>query len=230
VQTRSADVLADPVGESLRGPHAHLARSVGAAVTYVTDVATFAAVPLDPSPADWDDLARLLGPGGFADLFSLPVTPPPDWEPVFRLEGLQMVLDEVPSRTSSRVRELTADDAPAMLTLAETTKPGPFWQRTPAMGRYVGIEDDGELVAMAGERLHPPGWTEISAVCTAPSARGRGLAAALVRDVAATIVERGERPFLHVAAANLAAVRLYERLGFEVRREVVFHGYRVPRG
>ncbi len=97
------------------------------------------------------------------------------------------------------------------------------------MGRYVGVRDDsGRLVAMAGERLRLPGFTEVSAVCTAPEARGRGLAELLVRDVAARIVERGDQPILHVAASNAGAIRLYERLGFVVRRPVVFHGYRTP--
>ena len=55
---------------------------------------------------------------------------------------------------------------------------------------------------MAGERLHPPGWTEISAVCTDPAFRGQGLASRLVLAVAAGIRARGETPFLHTAAAQ----------------------------
>ena len=83
-------------------------------------------------------------------------------------------------------------------------------------------------MAMAGERLRPPGWTEISAVCTAPRARGRGHASALVRLLARRIVERGDRPFLHVATDNAHAIGIYGRLGFAVRRRVRFHGYRTP--
>lgn len=224
-------VLDDPVGASLRGPHAHLARRHGNAFAYAPDVATFVAVPASPGPGDWDDLAWLLGPGGFADLFSSPAEPPPDWPLVFSLTGVQMV---GPSRMPSRpdpgvdVVELGPADVPAMLALARRTSPGPFWARTIEMGRYVGIRDGSTLVAMAGERLHPPGFTEISAVCTAPEARGRGYAARLVSELAAGIVARGERPFLHVASDNTAARGLYERLGFSVRREVVFHGSRVP--
>ena len=81
---------------------------------------------------------------------------------------------------------------------------------------------------MAGERLRPPGWTELSAVCTAPEARGRGHAARLVRALVARVLARDERPFLHVAEANTAATGLYERLGFEVREPVTFRGFRVP--
>jgi predicted GNAT family acetyltransferase len=81
---------------------------------------------------------------------------------------------------------------------------------------------------MAGERLRPPGWTEISAVCTAPAARGRGHAAALVRALVARITTRGERAFLHVADSNTAAIALYDGLGFTTRKAVTFRGFRTP--
>ncbi|GAA1631720.1 GNAT family N-acetyltransferase [Nonomuraea maheshkhaliensis] len=90
--------------------------------------------------------------------------------------------------------------------------------RTVELGVYLGIRRSGELVAMAGERLHPPGWTEISAVCTHPAHRGQGLATRLVLAVAAGIRARGETPFLHAAASNTNAISLYERLGFRLRR------------
>ncbi|GAB7003701.1 hypothetical protein JCM18899A_11720 [Nocardioides sp. AN3] len=66
-----------------------------------------------------------------------------------------------------------------MLALVERNKPGQFLPGTPQMGTYLGIRHEGRLVAMAGERLHPPGWTEISAVCTDADFRGRGLAGRL---------------------------------------------------
>jgi predicted GNAT family acetyltransferase len=52
--------------------------------------------------------------------------------------------------------------------------------------------------------------TEISAVCTAPSHRGRGLATALVRALVAGIRARGERALMHAAASTIGAIRLYE--------------------
>lgn len=227
----AAAVLDDPVGESLRGRHAHLARRHGSAVGYRPGVATFSALPTSPTESDWADLARLLGPGTFADLFGSAATPPADWEPVFRLAGVQMLgpTDGFERHASDpEVVELGPSDVDAMLELVERTRPGPFWRETHLLGRYVGVRRGGTLVAMAGERLRPPGWTEISAVCTAPEARGEGLAARLVGNVAAHVIARGERPFLHVATSNTAAVEVYRRLGFQVRREVTFHGYRTP--
>ncbi len=51
--------------------------------------------------------------------------------------------------------------------------PRPFPAAHGRAGTYLGIRRGGALVAMAGERLHPPGWTEISGVCTDESVRGR---------------------------------------------------------
>ncbi|MFF4522956.1 GNAT family N-acetyltransferase [Streptomyces bluensis] len=228
----SADtaVLDDPVGRSLRGHHAGLARQLGRAATYLPDVATFAAVSPAADSADWADLARLLGPGGFADMFSCPSAPPPDWEPAFVLEGRQMIWprDRPGQANTDGVVELGAADVPEMLDLVARTQPGPFWARTHELGTYLGIRTDGRLMAMAGERFRPPGWTEISAVCTAPEARGRGHAVRLVSALVARVVARNERPFLHVAETNTAAIALYERLGFESRTHVTFRGFRTP--
>lgn len=81
---------------------------------------------------------------------------------------------------------------------------------------------------MAGERLHLPGWSEISAVCTDESVRGQGLGTGLVRAVAHEIGQRGETSFLHAAASNTNAVRLYESLGFVLRRRTSFLSALVP--
>jgi predicted GNAT family acetyltransferase len=114
-----------------------------------------------------------------------------------------------------------------MLELTARTKPGPFLPRTIEMGTYLGIRRDGRLAAMAGERLHPAGWTEISAVCTDEARRGQGLSSRLILALGAQIRARGEIPFLHVLTTN-PATGLYEKLGFRNRRTLLFAAARVP--
>ncbi|MBN9308687.1 GNAT family N-acetyltransferase, partial [Devosia sp.] len=81
---------------------------------------------------------------------------------------------------------------------------------------------DGRLMAMAGERMRMDGLTEVSAVCTWPEFRGRGLAATLVSFVAAQIAREGRTPFLHVKQENAGAKSIYERLGFRICRQIIF--------
>ena len=71
---------------------------------------------------------------------------------------------------------------------------------------------------MAGERMYPPGYREISAVCTHPDEQGKGYAQLLVTMLVAENWQRGEIPFLHVSPENRPALRLYERLGFRQHR------------
>ncbi|WP_442816119.1 GNAT family N-acetyltransferase [Streptomyces sp. NBC_01233] len=60
------------------------------------------------------------------------------------------------------------------------------------------------------------------------AARGGGRAGRLTRAVVAAVRERGDSPFLHAAAANTGAVRLYESMGFTPRRRPLFLGLRTP--
>lgn len=133
-------------------------------------------------------------------------------------EGVQLVLAElVETPRDPRIVPLGPEDAPAMLALAALTKPGPFAARTPTLGEFFGVKEDGVLLAMAGERTKPPGFTEVSGVCTHPDARGRGLARALSAHVVRNIIARGDTPYLHAYAANTPAIALYEALGFRKR-------------
>jgi predicted GNAT family acetyltransferase len=133
-------------------------------------------------------------------------------------ELVQMIGERVSGAHDPEAVALGSADVPEMLELVWLTEPGPFLQRTIELGTYVGIRCNGALVAMAGERLHFAGWTEISAVCTAPTYRGHGLASRLVSTLIADIQQRSECVFLHVLTGNTNAIRLYEGLGFRTRR------------
>jgi ribosomal protein S18 acetylase RimI-like enzyme len=203
--------------------HAHSGLSVRHhhAARYLSDVSVFAAVEDPADPRAWDDLASLLPPGEVAPLTGLAGVLP-GWEIVGGGPGVQLVDTDLAAEPDAEAVELGPVDVPQMLDLVARTKPGPFASRTIECGRYLGIRRDGVLVAMAGERFHPPGWTEISAVCTDASVRGQGLATRLIRAVAAGIRERGETPFLHAAASNVSAIRLYEAIGFSLRQTTKF--------
>jgi ribosomal protein S18 acetylase RimI-like enzyme len=223
-----AHPLDNPTRSSLLGPHAHFAQRRGNVLRYPAEVSPFIALPDDPSEQDWADAAALVGPGGLIPLAGVVGPPPSGWDIVMDISGVQLVDDGVAAAADDEAIRLTAVDVPEMLDLVRRTDPGPFRERTIELGTYLGLRPGGELVAMAGERMHPPGWTEISAVCTDPGYRGQGLATRLVLALVAGIRDRGERPFLHAAATNTNAIRLYESLGFAQRRTLTFSAARVP--
>ncbi|MDX3133835.1 GNAT family N-acetyltransferase [Streptomyces europaeiscabiei] len=220
-------VLDNAVWASLDGPHARFAERVGAAARYPADTYAFAALADPRDPAAWADLHTLVGAGTVVRI--KPVHEVPDgWEVVGGGQGVQLVDTALRAEPAPEAVRLGLDDVPEILDLVARTGPGPFLKRTVELGTYLGIRDRGRLIAMAGERINPPGWTEISAVCTDPDHRGRGLATRLVRAVAAGIRERGETPFLHAAADNTTAIRLYESIGFTLRRRSTILAVRSP--
>ena len=234
----SADLgqLTSPVWQALTGPHRDLALRQGAAARYPPEVAPFGAVADPSDPAGWRDLAELVGDDAVAVL-STTVPPPPGWRRLDVLDVAQFVGATTETGIAERgaaatgldgVVPLGPADVPDMLDLVERTDPGPFRPRTIELGGYVGIRRAGRLVAMAGQRMHPPGWGEISAVCTDPAVRGQGLAVTVVRAVVADVVASGRRPFLHVMRTNAAAIGLYERLGFTRNEDLVVHVVQPP--
>jgi predicted GNAT family acetyltransferase len=219
---RAADEirLDNPAYAALIGPHAHLAEIRGGARRYPADMAPFLSVPSDPGDQEWQDAIGLVAPGTAVATIRVPGAVPHTWELIRSFEVVQMIAEHQNGVDDPDVVALDRADVPEMVKLALETNPGPFLARTIELGDYFGIRRDGGLVAMAGERLHVSGWTEISAVCTAASHRGQGMASRLVRAVLAGIERRDERAFLHTGTANTVAIGLYEALGFRFRRRL----------
>jgi predicted GNAT family acetyltransferase len=115
-----------------------------------------------------------------------------------------------------------------MLRLVEITDPGPFKERTREMGRFIGVREAGQLVAMAGERMVAGKYVELSAVCTHPDWRGRGLAGTLMQHLSAGIQRRGQIPLLHVFATNTSAIRMYSKVGFQKARSLILTAIVLP--
>jgi len=223
----SAHPLDNVIWSALTSQHSSIAQGDELARRYPVEIARFAAMR-DTSATSFASLTRLpLIPGDQLALFTVDelvgeLAPPAPFEIVLKKTLEQMAGPTtrgfVDRTLSSLIEPLGAADADEMMALVELTKPGPFALRTHELGRYIGIRDNGKLVAMAGERMRLDGYTEISAVCAHPDYRGRGYPYALIAALANAILERGDVPFLHVFSDNQSAIALYEKLGFTFRK------------
>ena len=210
-----------PIWSALTTRQQALAEGGARALRYPTAVGPFADM-VDMSPESFAALGALMSGSEIAVLFTPDaVTAPAEFKILLAETGEQMI--GTPAESSIRgvdIVTLGADDVPAMMALTELTKPGPFTLRTHELGTFLGIRIDGQLVAMAGERMKPANYTEMTAICVHPDHRGRGYGQVLLGAVASQIAARGEIPFLHVFSKNDSAIALYRRQGMEIRRRL----------
>ncbi|MCW3837517.1 GNAT family N-acetyltransferase [Sphingomonas canadensis] len=212
-----------PAWSALTGRQSPLAEGGPLAVRMRRDHGLFGAAA-DGSAASQAALAALMPEEGELWLVESGPVPPLPGTVVARAAMLhQMTLAELTPAPppAFAIAPLGEGDAAEMFALAMLTRPGPYAACTHRLGDFHGVRVDGRLVAMAGERLKPAGFTEVSGVCTHPDWRGRGYAGALMRRVIAGILARGETPFLHSYASNAGAIALYESLGFRFRAEIL---------
>lgn len=216
-------LLGNPVWSALTHDQSPLALSCDALRRFPPDIGPFVAMAAaaDATP---DSLHALVAPGETVDFVAvLPdcLSGRADWQLESRESVLQMHCERAPGvAPGPPITALGPEHAEAMLALTRLVYPGYFRARTPVLGRYFGVFEQGRLAAMAGERMRFAPWQEISAVCTHPEHLGRGHAARLVAHLVERILARGERPFLHVSARNARAIALYQRLGFKVERDI----------
>jgi predicted GNAT family acetyltransferase len=213
--------LDHPVWNALTSAQSRLAEGGARARRYPPAIAPFAAIA-DRSPPSFAALGELMSRTDQAVLFTTePVAAPAQFKVLLAATGEQMIGAPVETSVpSAEIVTLGADDAPALMELTKLTRPGPFTPRTHELGTFLGIRVDRQLVAMAGERMKPANYTEMTAVCVHPNYRGRGYAQMLLGAVSRQILARGEIPFLHVFSDNAAAIALYRRQGMEIRRRI----------
>jgi GNAT superfamily N-acetyltransferase len=219
-------VLDNPLWHSLTTDQARFACGGPLALRYPATVAPFAAVSETTASAE-SELCQLVEPGdsvylvGLAPAFGEHWTLLSSGRIVQMLWQTQAAIDDatvaIHDDAGAAISELTNADTADMIALTTLVFPGFFRPRTPEMGMYVGIRQNGILAAMAGERMRSSGYQEISAVCTHPDFTGRGYAARLVMLLVDLARQRGVTPFLHVGEANTRARSLYSRLGFVER-------------
>jgi ribosomal protein S18 acetylase RimI-like enzyme len=231
IPNTSDDPLLDPVGNALDSTHAHFAIGSGLARRYPADVAPFA-VLADASPESFAGLAELLAPG--ERIYLLGEEPRVSnglavGEPLhtFQMIGPERidVQTEVPGEGRGDIARiepvlLGSQDAAAMFELITLAFPGFYRPRTYEMGTCYGIYLNGDLVAMAGERLCITGLREISGVCTRPGHTGKGYANALMARLLREHVAMAVKSFLHVGQSNGRAVGIYEQMGFRTLRSI----------
>lgn len=129
----------------------------------------------------------------------------------------QPIEEKAEAAEMRRVEDSDADELEALINLVQ---PGYYSPGTKLMGEYFGIWQEGKLVAAAGERICLAEFTEVSGVVTHPDYTGRKYAQHLVIKVVNKNFNNGLIPYLHVAESNARAIRLYEYLGFTVRRKI----------
>jgi ribosomal protein S18 acetylase RimI-like enzyme len=169
-------------------------------------------------------LSNLLEPEGIFYLIGELPPLPRQFTVLKELPCAQMVLQNpVPAiENTATISRLGADNKEAMFNLINKVQPGYYEPDTYQLGNYVGIWQQQQLVAIAGERMRLDGLTEISAICTDPDYTGRKYAQQLIAALCRLNLQQGITPFLHVLETNERAIRLYEYMGFVTRRVISF--------
>lgn len=216
--------LDNPIYNALISNNKYLANGNEQAKHFADDVAPFVGLK-DNSDDDFQHLYELLPndrPGVFIKHIEQEI--PKNWN-VLRAFRCYQMLFEQPAvyEPTAKIVDLTHEHIPAMLELTKLTNPGPFFERTIEFGHYRGIFDDDKLVAMAGQRIHAFKYAEISAVCTHPDYLGRGYARQLLLNQAQRIQAEGNIAYLHVRTDNERAIKVYEGIGFTIRKEMYFY-------
>lgn len=219
-------ILDQPVWNALVSGNSNLAHGTSTSKYFDKAVSPFADVE-DQGPDNFRILYEIIPDNQGIVIFpsineNLKAGP---WSVISRIDGFQMVYNGfVQELTGEHIIEpLDNRNIPAMLSLTKLTVPGPFAEKTIDFGHYYGIFSNDSLVAMAGQRLHPGTFAEISGVCTHPDFAGKGYARQLILHQIKRMLENGETPFLHVKSENFSAIKLYQSIGFEIRTEIFFH-------
>ncbi|HEK20989.1 MAG TPA: GNAT family N-acetyltransferase, partial [Bacteroidetes bacterium] len=214
-----AHLLDNPIYNALTTGNKHLAVEAGSAFHFENDVAPFAGMK-DNSLADLEAFVEHMSDDRVYVFFTPVKLDIPDHLKVLRHFQMFQMVYEGNGHTVEMDSSLTSLDdqhVEEMLALTKLTNPGPFLQRTIKFSNYTGVFADGTLVAMAGHRMQPLPYVEISAVCTHPEHTGKGHAAKLLLEQARRIIAAGKTPFLHVLQENTGAIKVYERVGFKTR-------------
>ena len=216
-------VLDNPIYYALTSGHSHIAKGLEEVKYYIEDITAFAGLR-DNSQENLNTLYQISPAESLFVFFSkTPVEIPQKWKLLTHIDMFQFVFrgKETPTTAATGITDLNLEHVTEMIDLVELTKPGPFLAKTIELSNYTGIFVDGKLAAMAGHRFHPSPYREVSAVCTHPDHLGKGYAFKILQEQIKRILLRSEIPFLHVRNDNEGAIKLYHKLGFEIRTDMI---------
>jgi len=215
------NVLDNPVWSALSEVHSNLAIDYGSVKCYLPDYCPFAG-HVDHNQTSFAIHQYSIN----IDKFFIVGQKPKyscDVQLVFELVCNQMVLDtRIETNSDERIIQISEHAKDEVVQLVNLVMPGYFREKTVDMGSYFGIQQDGKIVALAGERMKMNDYTEVSAIVTHPNYVGKGYATKLISSVTDKIFDENKIPFLHVAENNKLAIHLYEKLGFKTRRKMSF--------
>ncbi len=214
----ASHILDNPIWQSLSTSHSKFAVGNGQVKRYPQAIGPFISVASPDASAE-PEMAAIVATDEFAYFVGVAPLLSSRWRMEEQAPVVQMIYSSGIEAAESDVQisVLSEPDVLAMLALTSLVYPEYFRSRTPELGTYLGIYQNGRLAAMAGERMYLTGYREISAVCTHPDFLGRGHASLLVKQLVNDTLNRDEIPFLHVSSKNVRAKSLYERLGFVTR-------------
>ncbi len=214
--------LDNPIWESLAHRHREVALVRGEVRRYPAEIAPFLGVPGPDTPLQ-PAIDALVAPGDSVFLLGAAPPEPAGWALRHLGDLAQMVCDApLPDVAGPAFIELGEAQRVDVLTLTALVYPHYFRPQTMRLGRYFGIYEAGALAAIIGERMGPPGWREISAVCTHPDFLGRGYARRLMAWLSNDILASGLTPFLHVSPQNTRALAMYRNNGYRTRVDIPF--------
>lgn len=211
--------LDNPVWYSLAESHQELAITYNNTPFYNPDYCAFGA--FNEIPNNGEDLVAYADLVSSFFIFGAKPKLPISLQLKDELLCLQMIVRQKINFTyTDKIIKLDESHREALLALVKIVYPEYFKSKTADLGNYYGIFKDNQLVAITGERMQMDDFIEVSAVITHPEHTGKGYAKQLVAHTVDAILKQGKTPFLHVAEANVGAIKLYEKLGFTTRTKI----------
>jgi ribosomal protein S18 acetylase RimI-like enzyme len=133
----------------------------------------------------------------------------------------RMILTGEPEKIyDENIRQLTKDDLQAMEGLFKIAYPGNWFDsRMVETGKYFGYFNSGMLTGIAGIHVYSPEFriAALGNITTHPDFRGRKIAYKLTSLLCSDLKKSVDLIGLNVKSDNIAAMKCYRNIGFEIR-------------